>query len=385
MSRIGFWITVCLAAIIGLLAAEARGQVVIDPTDLDAAVQEELQSRDVFSQIKSTAAKEDPKAEFRCLIISKGYPIATIVDGRACSGLTYFVYTYWYYDRDGKGPDEETSIHLLTAATVVPLVEKTGEVAVRVTAETAGDRRKRHGTNLPGVDVGKRFVRTVSPILERQLPRAMRPVLTRTITKDLRLPPGTTIHFAKPVRGKPRPTDFADLGVRRSINLGGATPETAALVVTFFTNDIMVWRAIKGRDGVASTSAYKRPWTNWSNDPTTGENDREDKARPGRHMVTLYLPANFELNRLNDKLIESKASGYGWADRAASVWIQPGPRWNGERLLLTDEQLDKYEQNHSVGFTLPPGFHDLLVVDAENSFKKHLHERAVGLRVVGRD
>jgi len=323
---------------------------------------------------------------FRCLIVSDGHPVLTVVDGEPHAGLTYFVYTYWFYDNNTEyGPDEETGVHILTAVTLVPLVDDAGKVSIDVIAETAGDRRKMEGDDAPGHDIGKEVARSVGPELVKNLPGELKPKVLKSLKKvfgnNLQVLPGTVICFSTPANGRPQPTDFSVLGVRKSFGLGGATAETAALVVTFFSNDIMIWRAIKDREGIASEDKYKSPWKRWTKDEETAINDLEDEKQHGRHMFTLYLPSKFQMNRLDDKQIKENTQGRNWNNLAASVWVQPGPRWNGESVLLTKDQLDTYDKNHTPGFKLATGFHDLLLVDKKH--KDHILKSAVGLRVVG--
>ncbi|MCW5754034.1 MAG: hypothetical protein KIT24_04905 [Phycisphaeraceae bacterium] len=399
-----------IAAVLAVIFSviPSRAQIILkDLEPLNSAIRSSLQNQDVFRKMneygKNEARQQGADAELRCIIVSPGALITRAENGRITPAITYFLYTYWHCRGERQrlriNWSEAASIHILTAVTLVPIVDQGGKVSIKVITETAADRRLVHGAGAPSKDVAKKFVRSAAPGIERKvkdLLHAQQSQLEATIHNMIpggKVPANSHIVFTSDM--KDAANNFAFVGVR-SVNLGNCTPANAALVVTLAVNDVMLYRVIYNRVGFASDEQYRQPWSGWVND-RPGRLDREDLKNPGWNSITLYLPSNYDVTNLRDDLGQF-VNGRNWNDQAATVWIQPGPNWSGEHLLLTDTNLREYDKRIAdyqqrvrrgqakdshvpLHAELSPGFYSLLLSHPPD-FKRHLHERVAGLRTL---
>jgi len=167
-------------------------------------------------------------------------------------------------------------------------------------------------------------------------------------------------------------------------NCGDKDKSKAVLVATLFRSDMAIYHTVSGEIGMVTKPEAQFYLGEDKGHKWGDKNACEDEDAPGKHWVTIYLGPGAKINRLGkyNDADDGWPLGWGWTDRSATLWLQPGPAYDGHRLRLHADKADD-------GFPLKdfdPGFYWLRSVDwdgANGSLQgNRVHEKASGLSVV---
>lgn len=364
---------VLTVGVLSALSSVAMAVPAVPTAMLDQIMKSEIESETVLTEINAKIRKKAGKL-LTCRNITYGNSIATTVaididgDGRkeAVPGVTLFVYLWLRGDADNFGPDIEGGIHILLATSAVVRTDDNGRPKFEILTTQIADRRIRSQNTallrkIPVIDkVHGGLVNFISRLVEQKMGNHLDGAADGLNVKlrEFALPAKIFVQFTTETEPLGAAT-FKSLGNQSVQHVGGADACNAVFVVTLFTNDLAFYRVLKAADsdGVATRGEFKNVWRIFrrKGGATTSDNDREDIKTPGKHMVTIYIPRGRPID-LKDVVIPG--AGKGWRNRAASVWIQPGPSYRGEKLTLTDGLPGDGSGRRTL--TLEPGFHHII-------------------------
>ena len=352
---------------------------------VDSTVANKIENQETLDSINDLLKQGDEKLSCRSIVYGGSRTIPILNDqGEVVPSITFFVMTWIKKDDDRDLlPDFETSVHLLTA---VSIYSERGELKSR---STIADMRRRV-KNEWALDVYNKVITRI-PVLnpeEFDVKEVVREAVkdnAENLPNELQaalngVPDQAQAMLANWIgQIEIRPNDFSEVGgqpVRQVRFIGCEKPQQAVLVATFFTADMATYHVVRGKHGMAMREEWQFTKVDGASQWGDG-NNREDAATPGRHFVTIYLGPGATIPHLGTRGANARNGlGFGWSDRMATMWVQPGQAYKGERVRL---HADRATDNEIVR-DFAPGFYCLSFYQWKGA-DSMVHEKASGLSV----